>query len=272
MKCQHDLSPAKGKPTFIGADVATLSGACAVQRSIAHGSGWFINLANSISGCFVAISKFQIIRPKPTGQTITFASALLAIVIGLASTPSARADQNSDLENARAGVHTQINDLSDAQATAFSHVTQKLTDCKDALDELNVGSSAIVAAGIGSGPAGGTVTLPINILPGNLSVAALQVDVILPTGFTLTSFSTGPVVGASGKAISSAPINGGTRFLVFGLNQNTIEEGLMLTLKLKVDSSVRQGNYFIAMNEPSASDPFGQVAVLATMSGTVVVR
>lgn len=272
MKCNHDLLPVKGKRTFIGADVATLSGACVEQRSIARVSEWFINLENSMSGWWEVISKFQIIPPKPIGQTITFASALLVIVIGLGSTPPAGAAQNSDLENARSGVHSKINDLTDAQATTFAHVTQKLTDCKDALNELNVGSSAIVAAGLGSGPASGTVSLPINILPGNISVAALQFDVILPTGFTLTSFSTGPVVGAAGKAISSSPVNGGTRFLVFGLNQNTIEEGLMLTLKLKVDSSVRQGNYFIAMNEPSASDPFGQVAVLATMSGTVVVR
>lgn len=187
------------------------------------------------------------------------------LIFGLALIPRATIAADPALDSTVSEVGGKVNTLQTDQAAAIARY-------KSRLDSVNASSGAIVAAGVRAVRVGQIVTLPITFIPSTFKVAALQTDVLLPTGFSLVSFSTGSAVTSAGKSISQAPISGGLRFLVFGLNQTTLSEGLITNLRLRVDATVIPNFYPITLSVPSASDPSGNSQILSTMSGTVVVK
>src|SRR5258708_2935080 len=86
-----------------------------------------------------------------------------------------------------------------------------------------------LTAGSVSGQAGTSVDLPLSFDPAGNSVASLQFTFTLPSGLTETSYAAGSIVGAAGKSISASQSGNNWTVIVFGLNQNTISAGDLMT-------------------------------------------
>ena len=98
---------------------------------------------------------------------------------------------------------------------------------------LTVGSS--------SGTAGTTVTLPITFDPTTASVAGMQFNLTLPAGLSTGTVTAGSILTAAAKSVSTN-FNAGTwTFIVFGLNQNAIAAGSLLTAQVTIANGTAAG-------------------------------
>lgn len=105
----------------------------------------------------------------------------------------------------------------------------------------NGGKCPLLVVGVGSGS-----SLPISFIPGPQPIAGLQADVIVGPGLTITSIVEGPATQSAGKTIQSAPVPGGQRFLLFGLNQNILGTGEIATVNFDV-TGASAGPHIIAL-------------------------
>lgn len=135
----------------------------------------------------------------------------------------------------------------------------------------NQGQSVLVVAGVTTAKTG-PVSVPLTIVPGQLLPASLQVDVLLPTGVTFVSAVAGQSTTDAGKLAQAAPITGGVRVIVFGLNQTPLAQGPIVTLNLTVGSSVAKGIYPISMVNPVASNGAGNSIPVCVTSGILGVN
>lgn len=157
-----------------------------------------------------------------------------------------------------------------------SSVMSANADCTSAflrlntrLQTLNATAGSVVAAGIVSSPQIGASDLPVNFLPSIGQIASLQFDLVLPTGFTFTSITIGAAATAAGKSVQASITGGVLRTLVFGVNQTTIGQGLLLTLRFTTDATAPKRLYSLAMTGLTGSTPAGLATILSGVSGSV---
>lgn len=137
---------------------------------------------------------------------------------------------------------------------------------KALLAETNQPMAVLMIAGITSGPIG-PISIPVTLIPGKLSPAAIQADFVLPSSITFLSATLGPIPAGEGKSIQTNVLSGNTvRVIVFGLNQTPITDGVDFTLNVK--SSVK-GSFAITMTNPVASDGNGNNLPMCITSGIV---
>ncbi len=128
-----------------------------------------------------------------------------------------------------------------------------------------------LTVGAASGAAGTAVDLPITFNAGTASVASMQWDLTLPPSLTSVSVTPGAILNAAGKSVSSS-VNGNVlRLIVFGLNQNTIASGALLTARLSISPSAA-GTLNVPISGIIYSDPNGgTVSAGSSTDGTVTV-
>ena len=120
-------------------------------------------------------------------------------------------------------------------------------------------------------PAGLTVPLVLRFAAAGSTVAALQFDLESDTALTLTA-NAGSVALGAGKELYSAPVSARrTRFLVVGLNQNVVGDGVVATLNAFVNATTTAGVYPLRLTNVSASDQAGNAVPLTNKGGSLTV-
>lgn len=198
---------------------------------------------------------------------------LLSSIILFTSVPTATVATTSqqDLDSEIDSRNAQVDQVQKDLNKTSSDVIKGMQAMRSTLDSLNVKTSAVVAIGMGQTTTGTSVDLPVTIVSRSLPVTSLQADVILPTGITMGSFTAGPALTSAGKSIATAANTAGFRFIVSGLNQTPIGDGILGTLQLTLDSTVKPGIYSIGIVNPVAAKADGTRQMLSVMSGTIVV-
>src|SRR5207302_819072 len=95
-------------------------------------------------------------------------------------------------------------------------------------------SAPTTTVGSVSGAAGTTVSIPINFDPGTASVAGMQFNLTLPAGLSSGTVTAGTILNTAGKTVSTAQSGNTWTFLIFGLNQNAIAAGNLLTAQISI--------------------------------------
>lgn len=122
-----------------------------------------------------------------------------------------------------------------------------------------------------AGHPGETLTLPILFVPSFFNATAIEADVVIPEKLTVSSVMPGAATIAAQKIVSTNTVNGVERFLVFGLNQNIIQQGEVILLSVNIASTTPAGQYPIIIDNPVASDANGDPILMSVMSGIVEV-
>jgi hypothetical protein len=148
--------------------------------------------------------------------------------------------------------------------------TETTNETVDLLNKTNVTQSAVLVAGIASTTAGSTASIPLTLIPGPLSISALQFSIFLPTGITVSSVTAGPAALAAGKSVDFSA--GNQMALIFGVSSTPIREGVVAIVKVAVSSASLPGFYSFGLSSPIAADPKGTQIPLSLTSGTIKVR
>lgn len=169
----------------------------------------------------------------------------------------------NDLNATIAALVVGVNSLAQAQPAAFERYKARLA-------RLNVDAGSVVASRVSAGTAGTQFDVPVNFVPGTSNVSALQFDLLLPPGFTVVSATPGAAATAAQKG---AQINATTgRVLVFGINQNLVGEGHLLTIRMSTASTMVKRSYPIGITNVSASNPAGLEVPISGMAGPVKIQ
>lgn len=168
----------------------------------------------------------------------------------------------------------KIVQLQTSASSLKSASSVELTQATELLNALSIASAPPFSATIGIAGAipGGTVDLPIYFKSGDRDISAIQFDVQISSGLTVTSVIPGIATLAASKGVQGAPVPGGFRTLVFGLNQTSLPSGPIAILKLSVIPTIQPGKRIIPMAGVVASDPSGNSVPLAGRSGSITVR
>jgi len=164
----------------------------------------------------------------------------------------------------RQDLNTGIDTLS-ATATALDNSYVNLSGV------LNLQTGSLIALGHTAGLKGASVDVPVMFVAGKGNIAALQFDVLLPTGVTFVSAVIGPAGTTAGKSVATNPVTGGVRVIVFGLNQTLISNGELAVLTLQIGTSVASGHISLGITNVVGSDPNGVDVSVTASTGTVKV-
>lgn len=119
-----------------------------------------------------------------------------------------------------------------------------------------------------AGSTGTVVALPVYYKASTAPVSALQFDVGLSTGLTLTSVQPGLSSLASGKQVQANPVTNGQRIIIFGLNQVVIPSGPVAILNINLGGNV--GKCVIPLSVTIGSSPSGNGVPITGKAGSVV--
>jgi phosphodiesterase/alkaline phosphatase D-like protein len=126
-----------------------------------------------------------------------------------------------------------------------------------------------LSIGSASGQAGGTVDLTVTFNAGSTGVSSMQFDLTLPSSLTYSTVAMGTAAANAGKTASANAISGGVRFVVFGLNQNTIPTGAIAVVRFNIAAGTSTGTVAVPISGMAACDPSGG-SVGLTGSGAVL--
>lgn len=197
-----------------------------------------------------------------------FKVALLLVALAIPG----RAATLEDLEVQISSIAVSVGTLT-SRVSSISGSVNALTNKLSTLAGLtNLSKSPLLVVGVMNVRPGGTVDIPINLIPSTYTVAGIQADILLPTGVSFVSASPGPEAILSGKSVQVGNVTGGERVIVFGLNQTGMGQGTIVIFRVQVASSVPAINETLAVMNPSASDPSGFGLPISATSGTLIVR
>lgn len=165
----------------------------------------------------------------------------------------------------RGDLNQGIDSLS-ASATTLDNSYTGLTSA------VNLTNGSFLALGRLVGIRGGSVNMPVLFFKGKGSVAAVQFDVTIPAGLTFQSVTVGAAATAAGKQVSSNPITGGVRVLVFGINQTLIGSGVLATLVLGVSAGAAVAPASLGIVGVTASNAAGTSVQITASTGTVSIQ
>lgn len=119
-----------------------------------------------------------------------------------------------------------------------------------------------------AGSTGGPFSVSILFDPAASLVASLQFDIPLPSGVTFNSAKEGSVVTSAGKQITTSLVAGALRVIIFGINQNAIQNGALADISL---SATKSGSFTLQIKGVVASDANGNSFPLASTDGVLIV-
>jgi hypothetical protein len=127
-----------------------------------------------------------------------------------------------------------------------------------------------VGVGSTSGAAGAVVSLPISFDPSTASVAGLQFNLTLPASLSTTSVTAGSILNTAVKSVSTN-LNGTTwTFIIFGLNQNTIAAGTLLTAQVLISPNAPLGAIPVNISNVIYTDPNGNLITSGPSTGGTI--
>jgi hypothetical protein len=135
-----------------------------------------------------------------------------------------------------------------------------------------VHAAPLIAAGDVSGQAGSTVSVPVSFDPGGARVASFQFEIAFPPALSAGTVTAGPGLTSAGKSVTSRMNEGRWRFIVFGLNRNTIDKA-ELTLQVNIARRTTPGALTLPVSDVACSDATGHsIAGVKGRAGTITIK
>jgi hypothetical protein len=120
---------------------------------------------------------------------------------------------------------------------------------------------------------GAGVFVPITFESQSSSVAGIQFDLLYDSSALSLRVTVGDIMRTSGKTLSLREIAPGQmRFLVVGLNQNSIADGTLIHLFANVNVNALGGTYSLQLLNVVASDPSANAVTVTTVDGSITVQ
>lgn len=189
-----------------------------------------------------------------------FLTISIMALVGGCLCATVRATPQQDLDNAVTGLATETTTTTGEEAAATTLLTQ-----------TNITQSSVLIAGIVTGTKGTSVDVPLTLIPGPDSPTALQFNISVPVGVTISSVSVGAAATAAGKSVqfSSATLS----TVLFGLNQTSIGDGVVAIVHTKLASTATSGSLLtVGLTTPAASNAAGSIVPLCLTSGILRVK
>ena len=130
-------------------------------------------------------------------------------------------------------------------------------------DTITVGSASVQR--------GNKVQIPITWTRGVNDISALQFDIALPSGVSVSSISPSNVETTAAKTLSSAMVANAERVIVWGYNQTALPTGTIAVLTLATSSAMIPGTYTLTIKNLVASSPDGQAITITGTNGALTV-
>jgi uncharacterized protein (TIGR03437 family) len=131
---------------------------------------------------------------------------------------------------------------------------------------------AQLSIGPQTGYTGGALVVPVAFSAGSVAVSAIQFDLIYPSGLSLSAVP-GNGMQAGQKSLYTADVSPTQkRFVIVGLNQQIIPDGVLLDLTFGIAASVAPGDYPLKFTAVVASAPDGTAAEVAGQDGTITMQ
>ena len=119
----------------------------------------------------------------------------------------------------------------------------------------------------------GTLVLPISFASQSSSVAGIQFDLQYDSSTLSMSATVGGASRTSAKLLYSGdPSPGQKRFLIVGLNQNPIADGVLVNLSVNVNSNALVGAYPVTLLNVVATDSSAQAVTINSVQGVIAVQ
>lgn len=123
-----------------------------------------------------------------------------------------------------------------------------------------------------AGQVGGSASSDVLFAAQGSRVAGLQFDIEADAGLTITAAS-GTVSIIADKSLNSAALSPGTRrFLVVGLNQNLLDDGVIVSLEVGIPADTNVTRQVLHVTNAQATSDDGNAVSLASVDGAISVQ
>ncbi|MGA1871170.1 MAG: cohesin domain-containing protein [bacterium] len=140
---------------------------------------------------------------------------------------------------------------------------------------VGLSQAASVAVCDGSGfPGAQNIEVPLELtIEKGEHVAAIQLDISYdPNLLTFKEVAAGQAALDSKKQVTgSTPSEGTIRTIIYGLNQNSLEDGIIATISFDIKSSASAGVIPLSASNATASDPDANFLSLNTAAGSITI-
>ena len=141
------------------------------------------------------------------------------------------------------------------------------------------GADVIQAATLTLGNSSGAlgtedVIVPVNIASGaGENVAGINLDInYSATQLSFNGVSAGQAAIDADKSVSSStPAEGVIRIVVFGVNQNSMNDGVMANVNFDIPAGASVGEVVLSVSNAVATDPDANEVTLSTVNGSVMI-
>lgn len=128
-----------------------------------------------------------------------------------------------------------------------------------------------VCMGTGSAIGGNSVDIQMAFSTGTLAVAGFQYDLVLPAGVSSNTVTAGSVITNAGKSIQANLVGTSLRIIIFGLNQTTIDSGILGSVNLRLATSMTSGILPLSLINVTGSDVAGINVPMTSCNGTLTI-
>ncbi len=133
--------------------------------------------------------------------------------------------------------------------------------------------SAVVSVAAGSSPPGGSIILPISFASEGSSVSAVQFDLKYDSSVMSLGITAGDIARTSGKSLYIADVSSNQkRFVLCGLNQAPIPDGVAVSLFVNLTTDATPGVYPLQLSNIVGATPAGEYAPVNGADGLVSVQ
>jgi len=169
-----------------------------------------------------------------------------------------------------------VNDLNNEISVLKSTTTQTVTDVNKALsdfkNQINLTQGVLVLGGIESMSVSTSTDWPITFLASTFSVTTLQMDLVIPSSFTVGLIVSGPAALASGKSVIFSTVNGTRHLTITGVAPNPIPTGVVALVSLQPGPSILKGYHILSLMNPVATDGSGANVPVLSEDGLIEVQ
>lgn len=167
-------------------------------------------------------------------------------------------------------------DMSAALDRLQVKVNNEVTQDVEVVNAVAVAIAPQLSATVGRVEAakGSSINLPVYFKASSsqTTVSGVQFDVAIATGLTVTGVEPGIAALAAQKGVQAAPVTGGMRIIVFGINTTAISSGPIVVLKINVAANALVGKRPVLIGSLAASSPIGTGVTLTGRAGYVTVK
>jgi hypothetical protein len=129
-----------------------------------------------------------------------------------------------------------------------------------------------LSAGSGSAAPGGSVEIALTLKAEGVQTAGVNFDILYDSSALEITAKEGPTARAAGKSLYSNQLSPGkVRYLVAGISQKTLENGVVVLLSARVKPNA-SGSYTLRLTNLACVDKSAKSVPIKGVDGTVTAR